>query len=142
MNAPRMLTTTCSLILMLIVLWNITQQKQMKHWHLRSKSRKQKRSIYKIKNIYRCHHDTRYEGNRDTKTVLEQNPFKRFRNTNCSFHLTFKVLKVVTNGFTCNILLEHRHNNPINSLEALSFKMLSEEVREEVTSLFLNNLTP
>ena len=56
--------------------------------------------------------------------------------------MTFKVLKVATNGFTCNIELEHRHNHPINYLEASSFKMLSEEVRKEVKSLFLNNLTP
>ena len=39
-------------------------------------------------------------------------------------------------------MLEHRHNHAINSLDALSFKMLSDEVRKEVNSLFLNNLTP
>ena len=53
--------------------------------------------------------------------------------------MTCKVLKVETNGFTCNIVHEQRHNHPINSLEALSFKMLSEEVRKEMNSLFLNN---
>lgn len=39
-------------------------------------------------------------------------------------------------------MLEHRHNHHINSLEVLSFKMLSDEARKEVNSLFLNNLTP
>ena len=34
------------------------------------------------------------------------------------------------------------HKLPINSFEALSFKMLSEEVRKEANSLFLNNLIP
>ena len=97
---------------------------------LKFKKKETEKSIYKIKNIYRCHLDARYEGTRDTKAVLEQNPFKRFRNTNCPFQVTFKVLKVATNGFTCNIVLEHRHNDPINSLEALSFKMLSEEVKK------------
>ena len=52
--------------------------------------------------------------------------------------MTFKVLKVATNGFTRNTVLDHRHNHPINSLEALSFKALSEKVRKEVNSLFLN----
>ena len=56
--------------------------------------------------------------------------------------MTFKVLKVATNGFTCNIVLKRRQNHPINSLEALSFKILSEEVRKKVNSLLMNNLTP
>ena len=38
-------------------------------------------------------------------------------------------------------MLERRHNHAINSLEAMSFKILSDEVRKEVNSLFLNNLT-
>ena len=62
---------------------------------LKFKKKVTEKSIYKIKNIY-----TRYEGTRDTKTVLEQNPFKRFRNTSCPFQVTFKVLKVATNAFT------------------------------------------
>ena len=56
--------------------------------------------------------------------------------------MTFKVVKVATNDFTCNIELEHRHNYAINSLEALSFNILLDEVRKEVNPLFLNNLTP
>ena len=34
------------------------------------------------------------------------------------------------------------HKLPINYFEALSFKMLSDEVRKEANSLFLNNLIP
>lgn len=34
------------------------------------------------------------------------------------------------------------HKLPINSFEALSFKMLSDEVKKEANSLFLNNLIP
>ena len=51
----------------------------------------------------------------------------RLRNTSCTFQETFKVLKVATNGFICNIALEHRDDHLIYSLEALSFQMLSEE---------------
>ena len=35
-----------------------------------------------------------------------------------------------------------RHDHSINSLEALNFKILSDEVRKEANSLVLNNLTP
>lgn len=34
------------------------------------------------------------------------------------------------------------HKLPINSFEALSFKMVSDEVKKEANSLFLNNLIP
>ena len=36
------------------------------------KKKETERWIYKIKNIYRLHQDTRYEGTRDTKTNLNQ----------------------------------------------------------------------
>ena len=68
-------------------------------------------------------------------------PFKRFRNTFCPFQITFKVFKVPLNGFCCNTNLGHTHNHPINSLEALNFKMLTEEVKNEVLSLFATGLT-
>ena len=56
---------------------------------LKFKKKETEKSINKIKNIYRCHHDTQYEGTRDTKTVPKQNPFKRFTNTSCPFQVTF-----------------------------------------------------
>ena len=54
--------------------------------------------------------------------------------------MVFKVLKVATKGFICNIVLKNRHNQSINSLEAFSFKIFSEEGRIVVNSLFWNNL--
>ena len=54
--------------------------------------------------------------------------------------MVFKVLKVATKCFICNIVLKNGHNQSINSLEAFSFKMLSEEGRIVVNSLFWNNL--
>ena len=55
----------------------------------------------------------------------------------------FKVGKAAINGFSCYIVLEHRDNHPVNSLEALSLKMLSDdEVRKEINSLFSTGLTP
>ena len=38
------------------------------------------------------------------------------------YQKTFKVSKILFNGFCCEVTLEHTRNHPINSLEALSFK--------------------
>ena len=40
------------------------------------KKKEPEKWIYKIKNIYRLHQDTRYEGTRDTKTALKQNIYQ------------------------------------------------------------------
>ena len=50
---------------------------------LKYKKKDKQRSIFNIKDTYRSHHDTPYEGTREVDTVLDKNPFKRFRNTNC-----------------------------------------------------------
>ena len=76
----------------------------------------------KVKEVYRCHRDTRYEKTRDASIVYEKKPLRTFRNTFCPFQIIFKVFKVPLHGF-CNINLEHTHNHLTNSLEALSFKM-------------------
>ena len=107
----------------------------------KTKSKSEKGNL-KVKEVYRCHHDTLYKKTRDTSIVYQKKPFKRFRNTFCPFQIVFKDFKVPLNGFCCNINLEHTHNHPINSLEALSFKMLTEEVKNEVLSLFATGLTP
>ena len=48
---------------------------------LKVKKKDKKKSIYKIKASYRCHHDTRYENTRDAESILRKDPLKRFRNT-------------------------------------------------------------
>ena len=60
---------------------------------LKYKKKDKQRSIFSVKATYICHHDTRYEGTREVDTALDKNPFKRFRNINCPFQITFKVLK-------------------------------------------------
>ena len=106
----------------------------------KKKSKLEKGNL-KVKKVYRCQHDMRYEKTRDASIVSEKKPFKRFRNTFCPFQLTFKVFKVPLNGFCCNINLEHTHNHLIKSHEVLSFTMLTEEVRNEVLSLFATGLS-
>ena len=41
-----------------------------------------------------------------------------------------------------NVFIEHCHNHAVNSLEALSFKMLSTEVKMEIEALFSSGLIP
>ena len=60
---------------------------------LKFKKKYKQRSVFSVEATYRCHHDTRYEGVREVDTILDKNSFKRFRNTNCPFQITFKVLK-------------------------------------------------
>ena len=106
------------------------------------KKNKSEKGNLKGKEVYRCHHDTRYEKTRDASIVYKKKPFKRFRNTFCPFQITFKDFKVPLKGLCCNINLEHAHNHPINSLECLIFKMLTEEIKNEVLSLFAIGLAP
>ena len=110
---------------------------------LKYKKKDKPKSIYNIKAIYRCHHDTRYEGTREVNNLLTQKPFKRFRNTNCPFQMTFKVLKDInTVGLNCNVFIEHNHNHAVSSLEARSFRMLSDEIKMEIETLFSSGFTP
>ena len=98
------------------------------------KSKDKKKSIYLLKAICRCYHDTRYEETRQVKTVLEKNPLKRFRNTNCPFQMTFKILKE-NKDYPCNVFMEYNHNHLISSLEALSFRMPSAAIKLETDAL-------
>ena len=50
----------------------------------------------------------------------------------CPFQKTFKVLKDNVNTFSCNVFIEHCHNHAVNYLEALSFEMLSTEIKIEI----------
>ena len=109
---------------------------------LKYKQKEKPKSIYNIKSTYRCHHDTRYERTREIDTVLDKNPFKRLRNTNCPFQMKFKVLKFSNDKFVCNVNIEHCHNHAVNSLEALSFKQLSTSTRMEIEGLFTYGFTP
>ena len=56
--------------------------------------------------------------------------------------MVVKVFKDVIDALTSNIGLEHRYNHLINSLESFDFKMVSNEVKREVSSLFANSFAP
>ena len=103
---------------------------------LKYKKKDKQRSIFNVKATYGCHHDTRYESTWEVDIVLEKNLFKRVRNNNCPFQIAFKVSKDNANTFICNVCMEPCHNDAVNSLEALSFKMLSTEIKMEIEALF------
>ena len=122
----------------------IAQYEQYTNETLKVKIRKKEtdKGIYKERVIFRCHHDTRYEGTRDSKSILEKKPTKRFRNTYCPFQMSIKIPKIVEDPqLCCSIVLEHKHNHAVNSLQALSFKSISQETVDSITALFESGMT-
>ena len=65
MNALRILTATYSIILLLIVFVKFYTKETNETLKLKFKKKETEKSKCKIQSIYRCHHDTRYEGTRD-----------------------------------------------------------------------------
>ena len=51
-------------------------------------------------------------------------------------------MKDNVNTFSCNVFIKHYHNHAVNSLEALSFRMLSTEIKMEIEALFFSGLRP
>ena len=103
------------------------------------------KSLFKVRSIYRCHHDTRYEKTRDAQVNLWKKPSKRFQNTYCPFQMIFKVLKPefsLQNEYPCIVYIEKSHNHPTQSLEATSFKDLTDSVKERVNGLFEIGMSP
>ena len=45
------------------------------------------------------------------------------------------------NTLSCDVFIEHYHNHAVNSLETLSFKMLSTEIKIEIDALFSSGST-
>ena len=75
--------------------------------------------------------------------VLKRKPSHRFKNTNCPFSL---VLKFKQNpnveDVPCLLDVEWTHNHPVNSLQSLSFKDISEETKGQILLLFKLGFTP
>ena len=102
---------------------------------LKHKKNDKQRRVFNVEATFRCHNDARYEGTREVDAVLDKNPLKRFQNSSCPFQTTFKILKDNVNTFSSNAFIEHCHDHAVSSLEALSFKMLSKEIKMEIEAL-------
>ena len=86
---------------------------------------------------YRCHHNTRYDwsnSKRSLKDVVQNNPLKRFKDTQCPFKMSIKISQ--KGDHPCEIEIQHNHNHAVSSLQSLSYKDISEEVREEIRTLY------
>ena len=90
---------------------------------------------------FRCHHNKRHEPTMNPNDVLIAKPHKRFENTNCQFSLVVRLPRKETEcGAELNI--EWNHNHPTNSLHALSFKEIPDEVVNKINDMFSNGLLP
>ena len=98
------------------------------------------KSGYEVNKTFRCHHNTRYDGTKDSVRILKEKPAKRFKNTSCPFKMVVKKVKSnVAHPFS--VTLEWNHNHPVNSLEAWNFKDIPPNVVEEVNSIYERGLT-
>ena len=100
-----------------------------------------KKSKYEQYKVFRCHHNTRYAGTRHTQQILERNPAKRFKNTNCPFKMVVKKLKECTD-YPFLIYLEWNHNHSVNSLQAWTFRDIPSTLYEKVKGMIEQGLTP
>ena len=87
------------------------------------------------------HHNARYAGTRHTQQILERNPAKRFKNTNCPIKMVVKQLKECTD-YPFLISLEWNHNHSVNLLQAWTFRDIPSTLCEKVKGMFEQGLPP
>ena len=100
------------------------------------------RNPYQMFKYFRCHHNTRYGPTMNPNEVLIAKPHKRFKNTNCKFSLIARLPRNDGEYYGSEIEIEWNHNHPTNSLHALSFKEIPDEVVETIKGMFSNGLLP
>ena len=91
---------------------------------------------------FRCHHNTRYQPTMNFRHILVEKPFIRFKNKDCPFSLILKFRRDKNADFNCMLVMEWTHNHPINSLQSLSYKQISKQVRDQIFDYFEKGLTP
>ena len=99
-------------------------------------------SSYLHIHYYRCQHNTRNPNTRDAKKIITERPCKRFKNTDCPFMLSVKVLQKPEDEYACIIEAEWNHNHTTVALQVIGFKDIPEEVVEHIKVLFKSGLTP
>ncbi len=98
-------------------------------------------STYQMYKYFRCHHNTRHEPTMNPNEVLIAKPHKRFKNTNCQFSLVVRLPRK-EGEYGAELDIEWNHNHPTNSLQALSFKEIPEDVINKINDMFSNGLLP
>jgi hypothetical protein len=100
------------------------------------------RSKYCVNQYFRCQHNTRVPSTKNIEEILRKKPSKRLKNTNCPFTLSAKIDKDPSTLFPCKIEIDWSHNHQIDTLQANSFKDLSENVTDVIRQYFANGMSP
>ena len=108
---------------------------------LRCDKKKDLTEKYKLRQYYRCQHNTKYLGTNRGSKILARKPQKRFKNTNCEFLMFFSITNVIGNEFPCSITIECAHNHRANSLQAWGFKDVSQSVKYQLRCLFESGMS-
>ena len=74
------------------------------------------------------------------REVLQKNPIKRL--TDCPFSLSIRLKRDLQSVYSARISIDYNHNHPVQSLQALSFKDISEQVSKEIRHLYEKGFTP
>ena len=74
--------------------------------------------------------------------IMKNNPAKRIKNTNCPFSMCAKILLDQSLEFPCTIEIKWNHNHGTNTLQAWSYKDLTEEAVNTIKQYFMNGMTP
>lgn len=100
------------------------------------------KGLFVISERYRCHHNTRYD---KTANPDPSKPHRRTKNTSCPFSMTIKIRRkehVPDGEKNCTIILDWRHNHPLDSLEVSTFRDMRPETSEKVMNYFDQGLSP
>ena len=102
-----------------------------------------KGNVYEKMHYFRCHHKTHYENTMNHIKVARQKPSKRFKNTYFPFSLCVRIKRETPSSkFSAILDIEYNHNHPVQSLQSLSFRDISDDVSNRIKQLFERGFTP
>ena len=87
---------------------------------------------YYERTYLKCHHKTSHVPTMNPNDKLQINPAAIFKNTSCPFSLVIRRRP----DNTCMVNLNYEHNHSVTSLQVLSFRDLSLEVKDKIVQLF------
>lgn len=69
------------------------------------------------------------------KQIVQDDPLKRFKNTECPFKMSVKITK--TGEYPCKIKLHHHHNHAgSKAIEMANYKDIPDDIRNEIRALY------
>ena len=101
-----------------------------------------KNNEYERVHYFRCHHCTTHQNSMNHREVLQKNPTKRLKNADCPFSLSIRLKRDLQSVYSARINIDYNHSHPVQSLQTLSFKDISEKVSKEIRHLYEKGYTP